>query len=342
MNRKPSPVLAILAQRPEIPGDEALLHLSRRRFIQAGLGAEFYPDTPEHLAWLRNFRPGDIPAMAHLPRGLDLFEPAGREAILAFAHSAGHEVRGLVIHDSQACAQQPEAAVAALAEIDRGLAKLPHPPYLFFEYAAGLAPEVFADLLNRCAPLPRIAACLDVGHVGLWICRDTYATAMGGEDPLALSPTAPDLAAKRPAWRAAMSTALPLVKEMIACLAGLGKPLHFHLHDAHPLFRESPWGVSDHLSFLHQVALPGPEPEGLAENGLYGPAGLREIIAAAAASLPPEKLSYTLEIHPHVGRLPLGPEQSLFPHWRDLENAERHNFWITELISNSLIFKDLV
>lgn len=342
MNRKPSPILAILAQRPEIPGDEALLHLSRRRFIQAGLGAEFYPDTPEHLAWLRNFRPGPDQAMAHLPRGIDLFDPAGRDTILAFAGSAGDEVRGLVIHDSLACAQQPEAAVAALTEIDRRLGELPQAPYLFFEYAAGLAPEVFADLLNRCASLPRIAGCLDVGHVGLWICRDAYATATGGEDISTLSPTAPDLANKRPAWRAAMAAALPLVKEMIACLAGLDKPLHFHLHDAHPLFRESPWGVSDHLSFLHQVVLPGPEPEGLAESGLYGPAGLREIVAQATAALPPEKLSFTLEIHPHTGRQPLDAAQSLFPHWQNLENAERHNFWLDELIYNSLIFKDLI
>ena len=44
------PVLGLFQKRFE--GDDALLELARRRFEQAGLGAEMYAGTPEELEWM--------------------------------------------------------------------------------------------------------------------------------------------------------------------------------------------------------------------------------------------------------------------------------------------------
>ena len=71
------PVLGLFQKR--IDGDDALLALARLRFKEAGLGTEYYAETPAQLDALLQFKPTpETPAVAHLDRGLDLFSGEGR------------------------------------------------------------------------------------------------------------------------------------------------------------------------------------------------------------------------------------------------------------------------
>jgi hypothetical protein len=67
---------------------------------------------------------------------------------------------------------------------------------------------------------------------------------------------------------------------------------------------------------------------------MFGPDGLSAIVTGPLAGLPADQLSFTLEIHPMGGRLPLGDAAHLFRHWRDRENAERMNHWLAVLARN--------
>src|SRR5262245_47551232 len=83
----------------QVKGDHALLALAQRRFSEAGLGAEFYPNAPEDLRDELRFLPaGDGRYTVHLPRHLRVLE--GRDShdrILAFA--TAENAVGLVLHD---------------------------------------------------------------------------------------------------------------------------------------------------------------------------------------------------------------------------------------------------
>ncbi len=62
-----------------IEGDDCLLELARRRFLEAAMGAEMYASTPEQLEWIMKFRPGgDTPLVVHLPRDFDLADAQSR------------------------------------------------------------------------------------------------------------------------------------------------------------------------------------------------------------------------------------------------------------------------
>jgi len=128
--------------------------------------------------------------------------------------------------------------------------------------------------------------------------------------------------------------ALPTVLQVVRNIGRLGKPLHFHLHDGHPLSTFSIYGVSDHLSFYHEIEIP------FTYNGqrtvplIFGPTGLKQIIQAALAMLPTDKLSFMLEIHPQYHRLELGCQADLFKNWKDKSNAEQMNAWLELLLQN--------
>ena len=78
----PLPRLLGLFQK-RIDGDDALLHLAGLRFKEMGLGTEFYAETPEELSSLLKFKPEpQSPAVAHLRRGIDLFEKANLNLLL--------------------------------------------------------------------------------------------------------------------------------------------------------------------------------------------------------------------------------------------------------------------
>jgi hypothetical protein len=334
----PAPKLQAMLIKQGIEGDDALLRLAQARLQEAGLGAELYPVSPEELQHQLGFLPVDRPATVHLPRDINLLRPEGRDRVLAFAARAAGRAGGLIVHDHAQFAGDPLPVAAAFREADRRLAELPGAPLLFVEYAAGLKPDFFASLFEKAAALQNVSACIDVSHVGIQVCRTAYEKAHPSVDVCSLK-TSPDLSRLLDGVQAAVAEALPVVVGLVQRLARLGKPLHFHLHDGHPISTLSRHGVSDHLSFLQEIRLSFAYRGRHLVGGMYGPEGLLEIVRAALASLPPERLSFMLEVHPQEGRTPLGAHTSLFAHWKDTANAERMNYWLDMLTVNARVLR---
>ncbi len=123
-------------------------------------------------------------------------------------------------------------------------------------------------------------------------------------------------------------------------LGRLGKPLHFHLHDGHPLSTVSPFGISDHISFLSEIPIPFEYNGGHVLLPMFGPSGLSEVVAETLKTLSPGLVSFTLEIHPEEGRVSLGDASHLFDHWTDKTNAERMNYWLSVIKQNFRLLLD--
>ena len=328
-----SPALRALFQQ-RVAGDAALLKLARLRFAQAGMAAEVYADTPEQLEHVLGFVPPHphLPTV-HLSRGVNVLHGAGRDVLEEFATRFAGRVWGLVVHDKAEMAAQTDELVRGLRALEGRLQAGPDRPFVLLEYAAGLPPEWFAEVAERVADLARISFCIDTGHVGVKQARDHLARTGPGGDLGALrlgDPRLPELAGT---VQSAVATALPTVLELIRRLGAIGKPVHFHLHDGHPLIA----GLPDHFSFLTQVPVPFTYEHRRSLAPLYGPAGLASIVTAAATACGAERASLTLEIHQAEGRLPLGDAAGLFRHWRDTTNAERMNYWQAVLAENHLL-----
>jgi hypothetical protein len=334
-----TPKLLAMLIKQGIDGDDSLLRLAQLRYQDAALGAEFYPVRPEHLDHELTFRPADQPCTIHLPRDINLLHAEGRDRVVDFAQRCGGRVAGMIVHDHRQFAEHPYETLTDFRETDRRLGEIANPPLLFVEYAAGLLPEVFASLFERAAELRRVSACIDISHVGIQVCRNAYGLAYPGVDVCSLK-SAPDLPDRLPGIQAAVAEALPAVLALVRRLTRLGKPLHFHLHDGHPLSTLSRYGVSDHLGFLQEIQLPSPYLGRRLIGGMFGPAGLRAIIQAALEGLPPEHLSFMIEVHPQEGRTPLGPHAHLFASWKDRANAERMNYWMDMLLQNAILLRD--
>lgn len=332
-------LLAMLSIQPPIEGDDTLLRLAQSRFSAAGVGGELYPGSPEHLQRLFNYRPHNLSCTAHLPRNINLLHEAGRATLMEFVRLAQGKLYGLVLHDQLAFANHPQETLDALRETDRLLAEVPDAPWVFVEYAAGLEADFYASLFVESRDLRKLSAAIDVGHVGIHVCRSAYQAENPGEDVCALRPDSPELPAKIEAVQQATKKALPAVLDLINHLAELEKPLHFHLHNGHPLSTLSHFGVSDHLSFLQQIHLPFSYQGCNLLQGIFGVSGLRDIIHTATNSVSPQT-SFSLEIHPMEGRTPLGEHAQLFSHWRDTSNAERMNFWLDTLVDNATLVRD--
>ena len=319
---------ALFQQR--VDGDDALLRLARLRFEQAGLGAEVYADAPEQLDAILGFAPArPLLPVVHLHRGVDLLQAGGRAVVEAFADRFAGRVWGLVVHDKAAMADRTGELVKTLRELGRR----PDRPYLFLEYAAGLEAAWFVEVAERLGDVERASFCIDVGHVGIHQARASFAREHPGLDLAALSPQDPRLPDLAADVQRAVTSALPAVLELTGALGRAGKPLHFHLHDGHPLIR----GLSDHFSFLTRVPIPFDHQGRRSLPPLYGPRGLAAIVRAAVAACGAERVSLTLEIHQAEGRLPLGDAAGLFRHWRDTTNAERMNYWLAILAENALL-----
>jgi hypothetical protein len=329
--------LAILAKQ-WIEGDDALLRLAQARFVEASLGGEIYPGTPDQLRHQLNFAPSHRPCTVHLPRNLNLLQADSRRRVMEFAAAAAGRVHGLIVHDHEQFADRPDETISAFRDLDRQLAALPHRPLVFVEYAAGLVPDFFASLFERTVDLTYVSSCIDISHVGIRACQTLYAEKYPGIDVCSLK-GAPDLADKLNDIDAVVVAARSVVIELVRRVASLGKPLHFHLHDGHPLSTLSRYGVSDHLSFLQQVPLPVEFHGRRLVGGIFGPAGLRAVMKALHG-LAPERVSLMLEIHPQPGRLPLGRHGHLFSHWKDQANAEQMNFWLDVLVQNAVLLRD--
>jgi hypothetical protein len=136
--------------------------------------------------------------------------------------------------------------------------------------------------------------------------------------------------------RDAVRSALPHVLEVTRSIGRLGKPVHFHLHDGHPLVP----GLRDHFSFLTRLPIPFDYQGRRSLDMMYGPGGLASVVSAAIDACPPQGVSFTLEIHQVEGRLPLADAAWLFPHWRDTTNAERMNYWLSVLSENAMLMAD--
>jgi hypothetical protein len=332
------PLLALFQKR--IEGDDALLHLASLRFREAGLGPEFYAETAAELNWLMGFRPtAESPVVVHLNRDVNVLSGIGRRLILDFASTFSGRLLGLVIHDQPEMATRQDQYAAALKEVGTKMERLPGNPLLFVEYAAGLEPELFLETLRALSDCELVTGCLDVGHLGLWRARRAYSELHPGADACSLTPQSPELPLVIDDLQSAVRSALNFVLEVIHTAGRMGKPLHFHLHDGHPLSTARPFGVSDHLSFLEEIPIPFEHHGGYSLPLMFGPSGLTALVSATLRSLGPYRVSFSLEIHPAEGRLALGDASPLFRHWVDKTNAERMNYWLTVLLQNHQLLK---
>lgn len=311
-------------------GDAALLELMRLRFEQAGLGAELHPRDPEHLEQLLAYAPrtGMLPT-AHLVRWLDLLAADDREQVATFVHRFAGRMAGFVVHDTPAMAERTDDLVAGLRQLDAEIAG--RGPRVFIEYASGHPPGWFTELGMRVADLEAVSFCVDIGHVGVHEARMAYAASHPdvGIDRLQTDDDA--LARHVDALQDAVATALPTVVAVVRDLARAGKPVHLHLHDAHPLIA----GLSDHVSFVTRVPLPFAHHGRRSLDTMFGPDGLRTIVDAAESSSPDAPPSLMLEIHQVWGRRPLDDASGLFRHWTDTTNAERTNHWLAVIAENA-------
>lgn len=319
-----------------VSGDDTLLRLAELRFRQAGLAAEVYAGSPSELEHVLGLVPShrDAPVV-HLDRNVNVLDGHSRERVAEFARRFAGRVWGLVFHDKTAMASRGDELVVALRELDgigRGGAAT---PYLFLEYAAGVEPERFVELAERVRDTEHVSMCIDVGHVGIRQARRHFARVHPDLDLAALTPRDPRLPELVDDVRDAVATALPTVLELTRSLRRIGKPVHFHLHDGHPLIP----GLSDHFSFLTEVAIPFCDHGRWSLPSLYGPTGLAHIVDEATYPNGGGLSSLTLEIHQAEGRLPLGDAEELFAHWSDRANAERMNYWLAVLVQNSLLIR---
>jgi hypothetical protein len=264
--------------------------------------------------------------VVHLSRRVNLLEERGRALVETFADRFGGRVAGLVVHDKADMGARTGDLVAGLADLGERLERRPDGPMLFLEYAAGLQLDWFVDVAERLGGVPRVGACVDVGHVGIAQARASFASHRPGLELAGLRPDDPRLPELAADVQAAVASALPAVLWLVRSLGQVGKPFHLHLHDGHPLIP----GLSDHFGFLTRFPVPFEHHGRRSLDPLYGPAGLAAIVQAAARS-GGGRASLTLEIHQVEGRRPLDDAAGLFGRWRDLTNAERMNHWLAVL-----------
>jgi hypothetical protein len=326
------PVHALFQQR--VAGDDALLKLARLRFAQMGVAAEVYADTPDQLEYVLQFVPpcGRLPVV-HLNRGINVLHERGRAVVGEFAHRFAGRVAGLVVHDNHEMGAQTDRLLAAMGELNTRLRERSDGLIVFLEYAAGLDPGWFVDVAERLQAAERVSCCIDVGHIGIRQASSRFARRHPGLSLGHLSPAddrLPDLVAD---VQDAVESALPDVLDLTRSLGRLGKRLHFHLHDGHPLIP----GLPDHFSFLTQLPIPFSYNGRRSLSTMYGPGGLASIVSTAIEACPPQGVSFTVEVHQVEGRLPLADAAGLFPHWRDTTNAERMNYWLSVLSENAML-----
>jgi hypothetical protein len=326
------PVHALFQQR--IAGDTALLRLAGLRFAQAGLAAETYADTPDQLDHVLKYVPPHrrLPTV-HLGRGLNMLRERDRGVVEEFAARFAGRLSGMVVHDKSDMGTQTAALVAALTELGGRLGRRRGAPPLFLEYAAGHDPGWFVEVAERLRDAERVSVCVDVGHLGIRQASARFGRSHPGLSLGSLSPEDGRLADLAADVHEAVASAVQDVLDVIRSVGSVGKHVHFHLHDGHPLIR----GLSDHFTFLTRLPIPFSYQGRQSLTMMYGPGGLASIVSAAAGACRPEAMSFTLEIHQVEGRLPLADASRLFARWRDFTNAERMNYWLSVLGENALL-----
>jgi hypothetical protein len=223
--------------------------------------------------------------------------------------------------------------LAGMRELNSRLRERSDGPVVFLEYAAGLDLGWFVDVAEQLQGAERVSCCIDVGHIGI---KQASARFWLRHPGLGLGHLTtgdyrlPDLVAD---VQDAVGGALPDVLDVIRSLGRLGKQLHFHLHDGHPLIP----GLPDHFSFLTRLPIPFTHQGRQSLSTMYGPEGLAAIVSAAIEASPMQAVSFTIEVHQVEGRLPLADAAWLFRHWRDTTNAERMNYWLSVLSDNAIL-----
>lgn len=331
----PGPVHGLFQRR--VAGDDALLKLAGLRFAQMGLAAEVYADTPDELEHVLGFvPPHPFLPVVHLNRRVNVLDEGGYGVVGEFADRFAGRIAGLVVHDKQEMGERTGQLLSAMRRLDARLSERPGGPLVFLEYAAGLEPGWFVEVAERLRDAERVSCCIDVGHIGM---RQASARFTRGHPGLSLGDLnpqdgrLPDLVAD---VQAAVEDAARDVLDVIHAIGSVGKHLHFHLHDGHPLIR----GLSDHFTFLTRLPIPFNYQGRQSLSMMYGPGGLASIVSAAMDARRPQAVSFTLEIHQVEGRLPLGDASRLFTRWRDTTNAERMNYWLSVLGENALLISE--
>jgi len=332
---EPSKVTTLGLFEKRMPGDDCLLELARLRFREARMGTEIHAAAPEQLAWLLHFRPGKMPqVVVHLPRDFNLLDENSQHQILDLAARGAGQVSGMVLHDQAAMATRRDDYINAAWKLDSQLEKINGCPTLFIEYAAGLEPADFSRFFSSLLDLGTVSACIDIGHVGIRATRVAYAQNHRGEDICALKSQPARFPQLINEIEAAVAAGAIAAFELVEVICALKKPVHFHLHDAHPLSTASPFGVSDHLSFFAEIPIAFEHNSRRAVATMFGPSGLSELVARTLESTASRAVSFTLEIHPTKERLPLGDAAALFEHWHDKTGAEQMNHWLAVLSRN--------
>jgi hypothetical protein len=322
-------VRALFQQR--VAGDDAVLRLANVRFRQAGMPAEVYADNPDHLEYLLGFVP-EHPTLpvVHLNRSANLLDGSGRSLVESFAARFAGRVAGLVVHDKREMADRLPEVIRALRALGTSRPGPPGRPMIFLEFATGLPVDRFVELAQRVADVELASMCIDIGHVGIQQAKRSLIESRPDLTWKGLSALDPRLPEVVDEVQAATRTALPAVLRLTETIGEIGKPVHFHLHDGHPLVP----GLSDHFSFLTRLPIPFSVAGRYALPSMFGPVGLADVLRTAVRACPPGSASFTLEIHQVEGRLPLADTKDLFAQWRDLTNAERMNYWLTVLADN--------
>lgn len=335
------PVLALFQKRLE--GDDALLELGRRCFKAAGLGMEFYAETFAELNHLLTFRTGaKIPAVAHLARHLNMMTPEGRDMVLGFARRFRDKLVGLVVHDQPEVCSSFHDYVAALRALAAGLQQIPEPPLIHVEYASGLPLDAFIAVFEAISDLQEVSCAIDIGHVGLWQVRKAFSARHRGVDVCGLQADDPALPALVEDVQQAVASATGAVLNVVESLGRLEKPIHFHLHDGHPIAAVNPLGISDHLGFSERIPVPFTYRGRPLLDPMFGATGLEAIIEAALRHPGPQRVSFTLEIHPTGRMLALGPYEDLFSHWKDKTSARKMFHWLCMLVENQRLILKLL
>jgi hypothetical protein len=325
-------VRALFQQR--LSGDNALLRLAERRFREAGMPAEVYAENPDQLEYLLGYVPDhDILPVVHLNRSADILRQAGRDLVESFATRFAGRVAGLVVHDKPAMAERLPDVVATMRTLGTPSPGRAGRPMIYLEYANGLPVDLFAALGEQLADIELASLCIDIGHVGVEHARSVCLSSNSGAAWSNLSLTDPRLPEVAEQVQSATHSAVAVVLELIRRIGCTDKPVHFHLHDGHPLVPR----LSDHFSFFTRFPVPFEVAGSYALDPLFGPDGLAAVLDQAVRSCAPGSPSFTLEIHQVDGRLPLGQASELFSHWRDLTNAERMNYWLGVLADNHLL-----
>ena len=330
-------VHALFQQR--VAGDDALLRLAGLRFAQAGLAAELYADTPDQLDRLLPYVPPHprLPTV-HLNRGLNLLRERDRGLAEEFATRFAGRLSGLVIHDHPGMGEPAHDPVAALRDLSTRIGRTDGAPLVLLEYAAGLEPGRFVELAEQLKDADRVSFCVDVGHVGIRQASARFARDHPDIGLRSLSPSDERLPGLVSDVQEAVMSAVHDVQDMTRAIGRLGKHLHFHLHDGHPLVG----GLADHFTFLMRLPVPFSYEGRQSLPMMYGPAGLTAMVAAATDACGLDRVSFTLEIHQVEGRLPLGDAEGLFRHWQDTTNGERMNHWLSVLAQNAMLVEEAI